>query len=50
MEQMHPGESHKSMEQMMDGEGSETLRQTHIAMAKRFYCNERAAGMKGMMN
>ena len=52
MEQMHPGEAHEMMDQMMGGEGSESLRQVHINMAKRLYCNEDIGGMMGggMMN
>ena len=53
MEQMHPGESHKVMDKMMGGEGSESLRQMHIAIAKRIYCNDISGmanyGMMGMM-
>ncbi len=53
MEQMHPGEAHELMDEMMGGEGSESLRQIHIAMAKRLYCNDISGmtdyGMMGMM-
>lgn len=57
MEQMHPGESHELMHQMMGlKEGSEAEEQFHINMAKAIYCGEanafRAGGMMGggMMN
>lgn len=52
MEQMHPGESHEIMDQMMGGEDSDSLKQMHIQMAKRIYCNEDIGGMMGggMMN
>ncbi|MBI2548183.1 hypothetical protein HYW21_02430 [Candidatus Woesearchaeota archaeon] len=56
MEQMHPGEQHETMDSMMGGEGSESLREMHITMAKRLYCNEDtngmmgSGGMMGMMN
>ncbi|MDP4039769.1 MAG: hypothetical protein Q8P57_04280 [Candidatus Pacearchaeota archaeon] len=52
MEQMHPGEAHEMMDHMMGGEGSDTLKQMHIQMAKRLYCNEDVGGMMGggMMN
>ncbi len=59
MEQMHPGDAHEIMDNMMGGEGSESLRQVHINMAKRLYCNDNlyigygmmgSGGMMGMMN
>ena len=52
MEQMHPGEAHEIMDNMMGGEGSASLKQVHINMAKRLYCNEDVGGMMGggMMN
>ena len=44
------------MDNMMGGEGSESLKQVHINMAKRLYCNENVyigygmMGPGGMMN
>jgi len=52
MEQMHPGEAHEYMDEMMGGEGSESLKQIHINIAKKIYCNENVNGMMrgyGMM-
>ncbi|HLC97410.1 MAG TPA: SHOCT domain-containing protein [Candidatus Nanoarchaeia archaeon] len=53
MEQMHPGEAHELMDEMMGGKGSESLKQMHIQMAKKLYCKEDVGGMMGsggMMN
>ncbi len=49
MEQMHPGEAHERMDEMMGGENSASLRQMHINMAKSQYCNESRTGMMSMM-
>lgn len=50
MEQMMPGLAHKNMEQALGGEGSDSLRQAHIFMARRWYCGDTAGyGMMGMM-
>ena len=51
MEQMHPGEAHEFMDNMMGGEGSESLKQVHITITKKLYCNEDISGMMdgGMM-
>jgi hypothetical protein len=50
MEQMHPGEAHEVMDERMGGEGSESLRQMHINMAKSFYCGESDVMSSGMMD
>lgn len=47
MELMHPGEVHEIMDRRMGGEGSAMLRNVHISIAQRFYCN--AYGAYGMM-
>lgn len=49
MEQMHPGESHVLMDKMMGGEGSESLRQMHIQIARVLYCGESGGMMSGNM-
>ncbi len=50
MEQMHPGELHEIMDERMGGEGSETLKQVHVNIARSFYCGESRYMSKGMMN
>ncbi len=50
MEQLHPGEAHEVMDEMMGGEGSAALRQVHINMARAFYCGESSAMSPAMMN
>ncbi len=49
MEQMHPGQSHELMDNMMGGEGSETLKQMHTSIAQRIYCNNQSVMMQGNM-
>lgn len=50
MEQIHPGEAHKTMHKMMGlEEGSETEEQFHINMAKTMYCDG-FEGSGGMIN
>jgi hypothetical protein len=50
MEQMHPGEAHEAMDELMGGEGSGTLSQMHIRMARAFYCGEHGEMSSGMMS
>lgn len=50
MEQIHPGEAHKIMDERMGGEGSATLRQAHINMALSFYCGQHQTMTAGTMD
>jgi hypothetical protein len=51
MEQMHPGEAHEAMHEMMGmEEGTEYHEQVHVNMAKMMYCGERGAMSSGMMD
>jgi hypothetical protein len=52
MEQMHPGEAHEAMHEMMGmKEGSEAEEQFHINLARMTYCGEGGMmGSGGMMN
>ncbi len=50
MEQLHPGELHEAMDERMGGEGSDRLRQVHIAMGRAFYCGEHGAVPSSMMD
>ena len=49
MEKMHPGEAHEAMDNMMGGEGSESLKQAHIQMAETHYCDNFSSSSFGMM-
>jgi len=49
MELMHPGDAHIAMDEMMGGEGSDSLRIMHINMGKRFYCGSEAVTDQGIM-
>ena len=50
MEQMHPGQAHETMDKMMGGEGSASLKLMHISIAKRIYCSDiNDAANYGMM-
>lgn len=53
MELRHPGAAHEYMDNMMGGEGSASLKNAHIQMAKVLYCGDTSVqttygGMMGM--
>jgi len=51
MEQVHPGDAHEQMDEMIGGEESDTLTQMHILMARRWYCQDSVGvGMMGYLN
>ncbi len=50
MEQMHPGEAHEAMHEMMGmEEGTEYHKQVHVNMARMMYCGESTMMGGGMM-
>ena len=50
MEQMHPGQSHEAMHEMMGiEEGTKYHGQVHVSMARMMYCSEDAMMGSGMM-
>ncbi len=50
MEQMHPGEAHEQMHEMMGlEEDSPAHEQVHVNMARMMYCGQMMGGMMNMM-
>jgi hypothetical protein len=50
MEHMHPGDAHDLMDKHMGGEGSESLKLSHVRIAQSFYCGNSGEMTSSMMS